>query len=93
MGTRRHRLRFCCVFDSGPEDGDLHRWGKSSVLSEHHYSAVCLIQILETVTYLDGDTSASSQILLCVDSGPEDGDLHRWVNHQYYQNITILLCV
>ena len=67
--------------------------GKSSVLSEHHYSAVCLIQILETVTYLDGDTSASSQILCVFDSGPEDGDLHRWVNHLYYQNITILLCV
>ena len=41
------------------------------------------------MTYLDGDTSASSHRFCCVfDSGPEDGDLHRWVNHQHYQNIT-----
>ena len=41
-------------FDSDRGDGDIHRWGNYQRNQNITGSAVCLIQIVETVTYIDG---------------------------------------
>ena len=69
------------MFDSDPEDDDIHRWGNYQHNKNITDSAVCLIQIVDTVIYIDGEIISiirTSPSCCVFDSNRGDGDILRW---------------